>query len=213
MNSRRFIIACTLVAVGVVTTISFGVNSQAATPDPALPPFEFHREGAASPEDAAVALFRGCAARSPRHFVQHLLLGVCDGPINTLQKFAEALHKTKFTHGKDSFTVYDFPIGKGINTKKPIRMIAIEEFDSEDKRVAALWVESFSTYYGETFLSVDVAAESYDGLEYRTRIVVARVNARGNDRWYAIPRCRSSKSFYAIADSMHLPSPAAKQAQ
>ena len=164
--------------------------------DPALPDFEFHRTGAISPELAATALFRGCAARSPHHFVQHLLLGVCDGPISTLQKFAECQHVTRFTHGDDSYTVYDLP--KGINLKKPVRVVASEAFDPADKRVAALQFQMLSTYYGESFRSVDVVGEDYDGLEYSTRIVVAKVK----DRWFAIPRCRSSKSFYEIADSM-----------
>jgi hypothetical protein len=209
MNSRRFNIASTLIAVSVVFAISYGVHSQAAIAESNLPPFQFHREGAASPEDAATALFRSCAAKSPKHFVQHLLLGVCDGPIDTLQKFAECLHKTEFTHGRDSFTVYDFPMAKGINPKKPIRVIAIEEFDSEDKQVALLQIEGLSTYYGQTFWSVDVAAESYDDLEYRTRIVVAQIK----DRWYAVPRCRNSKSFYEIADAMRLPAPETKEAK
>jgi hypothetical protein len=41
------------------------------------------------------------------------------------------------------------------------------------------------------------------------RIVVTRVG----DRWYAIPRCGSSKSFYEIADAMRLRSPGAKMAE
>jgi hypothetical protein len=69
MNRCHFTNACTLMAVGVVATISFGVTSQAA--NPSLAPFEFHRQGAASPEAAATALFRGVATESPRHFVQH----------------------------------------------------------------------------------------------------------------------------------------------
>ena len=201
MNSRRFTIACTLIAVGVVAMISYTVNSQAAISNRSLAPFEFDREGATNPEDAATTLFRGCASESPKHFVRHLLLGVCDGPIDTLQKFAESLHGTKFSHGEDSFTVYDLP--KGINTNKPIHVIARDAFDSEDKQVAALQFQMLSTYYGEKFMCVDVAAEGYDGLEYQARIVVAQVQ----DRWYAIPRCRSAKSFYEIADAMRLTSP------
>ena len=114
MNSRRFVITCALIAVGVIAAVSYGINSQAATANPSLTPFEFDREGATNPEDAATSLFRGCAKESPKHFVRHLLLGVCDGPIDTLQKFAESLHRTKFRHGEASFTVYDLP--KGINT-------------------------------------------------------------------------------------------------
>lgn len=87
----------------------------------ALPPLKFRREGAASPEDAAKSLFHACATRSPEHFVQHLLLGVCDGPINTLQKFAECLHSTRFRQGDDSLTVYDFDftLPRGSTRKGP----------------------------------------------------------------------------------------------
>jgi hypothetical protein len=196
MKSHRLANVCTFIAVVFAAAISRGAEPQTAGVDPALPPFEFRRTGAASPEDAATALFRGCAMKSPNHFVQHLLLGVCDGPIATLQDFAECLHVTRFAHGDESYSVYDMP--EPIDRNKPVRVIASEEFDSDDKRVDALQIEMMSTYYGQTFRSVDVAAESYDGREYRTRIVVARVN----DRWYAMPRCRSAKSFYAIADSM-----------
>ena len=198
MNSRRFTVAWALIGVAIAAAISYAVTARVPVPDPALPPFKFEREGAASPEDAAKSLFHACATESPKHFVQHLLLGVCDGPIDTLQKFAECLHSTRFHRGEDSFTVYDLPFGKQINPKKPFRAVASQDFDRESKQVAALQFQMMSTYYGERFKCIDLVAESYDGLEYRTRIVVAQVG----EGWYAIPRCRSSKSFYEIADSM-----------
>lgn len=186
-----------LIAVESAAVASDWTTAQQGTGvDPALPPFEFRRVGAASPEQAAETLFRAIATESPKHFVQHLLLEVCDGPIATLQKFAESLHRTEFRQGEKSFTVYSLP--ERIDGRKPIRMIASRDFDGETKQVAALELESVSTYWGKKFKSVDVAGESYDGLEYRTRIVVAQVNGG----WYAIPRCRSSKSFYEIADAM-----------
>ena len=200
MNSRRFTVACALIGVGVAAAISYALSAQVPVPDQALPPFSFQREGAASPEDAAKSLFHACATESPKHFVQHLLLGVCDGPIDTLQKFAECLHSTKFHHGEDSFTVYDLSFGKQINPKKSFRAIATQDFDRENKQVAALQFQMMSTYYGEQFKCVDVVAESYDSLEYGTRIVVAQVG----EGWYAIPRCRSSKAFYEVADAMQL---------
>jgi len=206
MNNHRFTIAFTLIVVGIAT-FSFGVSSRAETASPSLAPFEFDREGATRPEDAATAMFHGSAGESPRHFVRHLLLGVCDGPIATLRKFAESLHRTKFSHGEASFTVYDLP--NRIDAKRPIRVIASDAFDSSDKQVAALQFQMASTYYGETFMTVDVAGEAYDGREYQTRIVVAQVG----DRWFAIPRCRSSKSFYEIADAMRLSPPAAMEAK
>lgn len=201
MIIRRFTVACTLVVLGVAAAVASGVQAPAANSDPALPPFEFHRSGAATPEAAAESMFRAYALRSPKDFTQHLLLGVCDGPIATLQKFAESLHATQFTHGDESFTVYDLP--KAIDRKQPMRTIASAEFDRNDKQVAALKLEAVSTYYGKIFRSVDVAGTSYDGRAYQTRIVVAQVNGR----WYAMPRCRSARSFYAIADTMELKAP------
>jgi hypothetical protein len=227
MSIRHFLIAGTLILVGVLIGVMWDFSSPASISNPSsapvaiqregagaidaglagdeieLAPFEFQGEGAASPEVAAETLFRACATRSPKHFVQHLLLGVCDGPIATLDKYAECLHSTRFRHGDDSLTVYDLPIKRAINRKGPFRAIASQDFDRENKQVAALQFQMVSTYYGKQFKSVDVVAESYDGLEYRTRIVVARVK----DRWYAMPRCSSSNSFYEIADAMRLPSP------
>lgn len=67
--------------------------------------------------------------------------------------------------------------------------------------MAALQLEAVSTYAADRFVSVDVAGLGhYDGAEYQSRIVVAETSSG----WYAIPRCRSSKTFYAIADTMQL---------
>ncbi len=162
--------------------------------------------GAATPEDAAKRFFAACAARSPKRFSQVLLLGVCDGPVGTLNKYAECLHKTKFSDGKNAVTVYELP--KSIR-EETARVVALQPFDSEDEDVAALQFQMMSTYYGEKFICVDIAADSYDELEYRNRIVVAMVN----DRWYAIPRCRSSISFYQIADLMPLTASVANDTQ
>jgi hypothetical protein len=194
-------VACAVVATGIVATMAYGLKAPSAVATPSLAPFEFHREAAASPEAAARALFRGISDESPKYFVQHLLLGVCDGSIDTLQKFAESLHKTEFTHDGDSFSFYDLrDLRKGIDREKPIRVVAYALFDIEDEQVAALKFQGLSTYYGEQFASVDVAAEGYDGREYQTRIVVAQVG----DGWYAMPRCRSAQRFYEIADAMRL---------
>jgi hypothetical protein len=184
--------------LAVFAAIAYGVNSPVTSPDPALPAFEFHRAGAASPEDAAKAMFLGIAKESPNDFVRHVLLGVCDGPIGTLQNFAECWHATRFNRGEQSLTVYDLP--KGIDTRKRIRIVATQAFDAEDEQVKALQFEIYSTFYGKRFVCVDVVAEGGDGLNYETRLVVAEQN----NRWYAMPRCRSGKSFYEIADAMQL---------
>lgn len=41
MNSRRFTIALKLIFLCVVAAISLSLNTQAADPDPLLPPFEY----------------------------------------------------------------------------------------------------------------------------------------------------------------------------
>ncbi|MEZ6052110.1 MAG: hypothetical protein R3C02_12075 [Planctomycetaceae bacterium] len=171
MKSRFVTPAGILLGLAAFAAIAYGVNSPATSPDPALPAFEFHREGAASPEDAAKAMFLGIAKESPNDFVRHLLIGVCDGPIGTLQNFAECLHETKFIRNGISLTVYDLP--KGIDTRKPIRIVATQAFDGENEQVKALRFEMLSTFYGDSFACVDVAAEGGDGLEYQTRFVVA----------------------------------------
>ncbi|WP_442507120.1 hypothetical protein SH528x_006018 [Novipirellula sp. SH528] len=207
MKSRSATVACLLVVTGFVAAMAYGFNTPAISATPSLAPFEFNREAAASPEAAARTLFRGISTESPTHFVQHLLLGVCDGPIDTLQKFAECLHETEFSHDGERFSFYDLrELRKGINPKKPIRIVAVNSFDTEDKQVAALQSQMMSTYYGQAFVCIDVAAEGYDGLEYQTRIVVAQVDGD----WYAMPRCRSARSFYKIADAMRIAPPEAK---
>ena len=210
MNSPRFIIASMFISLGVSAAISSGVNSQAADPDPSLPAFEFHREGATNPEDAAKAMFRSCAMNSPRDFVQHLLLGTCDGSIGTLQKFAECLHSTKFKTGEESYAVYDLPVRKNGGLKKDtIRVVASDEFPTDEKVAAVISSEAVHSYYGEKFRFLDVVADGSDGREYRSRVVVAVIS----NRWYAVPRCRSSKPFYEIADAMQVTTPTAEQAK
>lgn len=174
MNKNLASLGCVVVATGFVAAIAHGFNTPAASVNPSLAPFMFQRAPAASAEAAAQSLFRGVSTESPKDFVQNLLIGVCDNSIDTLQKFAESLHVTKFTHDGDSFTFYDLrKLRREINSKKPQRVVAIAPFDSDDKKVAALQFQMLGTYYGETFVCVDVAAQGYDGLEYQTRIVAA----------------------------------------
>jgi hypothetical protein len=214
MNSRRFTIACTLIFLGVFAAISFGVNPQATDRHPALPPFEFHLEGATNHEDAAKAMFRSVAMRSIKDFVQHLALGTCDGPVGTIQKFAECLHTTMFDSGEganaEAYTVYNLLAAKDGGLKNDtIRVVASGEFPTNEKVASVIRDGSVSSYYGEKFLAVDVAADGFDGREYRSRVVVAVIK----NRWYAVPRCRSSKAFYDIADAMLVTKPAAEQAK
>lgn len=96
-----------------------------------------------------------------------------------------------------------------ISREKPLRVVATAAFDDSDPRVKALEIEEVSTFYCESCVSVDIAGVGWDGLEYQTRIVVGKVR----DGWYAIPRCRSSESFYRIADSMSLARAETKEAR
>lgn len=197
MCCLRYVTAFAPLALILVAMSLLSGTSPAARENALVVPIELVPKGAATPEVAATSLFRGTATRSPRHFSQHLLLGVCDGPVSTLNKYAEALHTTAYSDGEHALTVYELP---KMMKRETERVVAIQEFDSEDKDVVALQSQMMSTYYGEEFKCVEVAAEDYNGREYRARVVVAMVN----DRWYAMPRCRSSKSFYQIADAMIL---------
>ena len=194
-------------AIGFVGAFAYAVTAPTAHPDQVLAPFEFRREAAPTPEIAAQSLFLGVATASPRDFVQHLLLGVCNNEIDTLQRFAESLHATQFSHDGKTFTYYDLrdqprdpqtERSRMINAKKPLRVIASAAFDAADPQVQALHFETASTYYGKRFVCVEVAGEGWDGRQYQSRVVAAQVG----DGWYAMPRCRSSKSFYEIADAM-----------
>lgn len=200
--SRRFLsILGLLGTTAILAATAYSFQPPAVVINPALPAFEFRQQRADNPEAAALALFRGVATGSPGHFVQHLLIGVCDGPNSTLQKFAESLHATEFHHGDDTFTFYDLrDQNKGIYSKKPMRVIGSAAFDPQDKQVVALQLEAVSTYGGETFMAIDVEGQDYDGRALRTRVVVAKVNGH----WYALPRCRSARSFYKIADAMQI---------
>jgi hypothetical protein len=192
----RLTIVCVLAGIGIASALALEDRTPPATDSQSRIALTFPRAGALQPDDAALSLFLACAKESPQHFVQHLLLGVCDGPIDTLQKFAECLHSTRFQSGGESFTVYDLP--RPIDTST-LRVVARREFDGGKREVeTALASEGLTTYYAERFACVDVAAAGYDGREYQTRIVVAAVAGQ----WYAIPRCRSARTFYGIADAM-----------
>jgi len=210
MKKRTLMLSVLLVVSGSIGGVAYVRSAPTVPATDTLPPFEFQRTAAARPDAAAIALFRGVSAESPKHFVQHLLLGVCDGSIDTLQKFAEALHTTEFTHDEESHTFYELrDQRRGFNSKKPPRVIASEAFDAGAEEVMALRSQMISTYYAETFMCFDVASESYDGVEWTTRIVVAEIDGG----WYAIPRCRSARSFYKIADAMNLRATAAERPQ
>ena len=205
---------CLLMAVPtVLLCLALSLQSVAApanNPATSTSTIEFAPEGAVTPEIAATTLFRACTARSPKHFAQHLLLGVCDGPIASVNKYAEALHTITYTDGNDHYTVYELrELGRGIHHEAPIRVVASAAFDTDDKQVAALQLQMASTYYGKKLTCVDVAAKGDSGVEYQTRIVVAQ----NGDGWYAMPRCRSAHSFYEIADAMRLTPAASKRAK
>ena len=218
MKNRLVTVVCVVTAIGFVGAFAYALNRPTSRTDQVLAPFEFRREAAPTPETAAQSLFLGVATASPKDFVQHLLLGVCNNEIDTLQRFGESLHATQFSHDGETFTYYDLrdqprdpetERSRMINRKKPLRVIASAPFDPADPQVEALQLEMLGTYYGKSFVCIEVAGEGWDGREYRSRVVVAEVG----DGWYAMPRCRSSKSFYKIADAMSLARTEAKEAK
>lgn len=154
-------------------------------------------EGAGSPEQAAVAMAAGMTEKSPDKFLQHLCLGVCDGPISTINKYDECMHQKYLADESGTYSISDLPsqIIEGAQEAIETRV-----FDQEDPRVVKLAGELLSTYYGEEFHCVWLSARSHSKKHYIFRVVVTRV---GN-KWFAIPRCGSSNRFYDIADSMQL---------
>lgn len=154
-------------------------------------------KGFVTPEEAAFTMFRACAKRSHRLFVQSRLLGVCEGENDWPNRYAASLHLTTFRNGTNAFTMYDLP--KRMK-EEAARVVAGDAFSAAD--VAKLQPQFLSTYYGQDLHCFEVKALNYDGLEYTTRIVVSKKE----NRWYAIPRCRSSKDFYKVADGMKLTS-------
>ena len=208
MKSRLVTVTCVVAAICLVGAFAFARNTYTSPDGQVLAPFEFRPEAAPNPETAAQTMFLGVATASPREFGRHVLMGVCNNEVDVLRRFAESLHVTQFSHDGASFTYYDLRDQRDdsgrlrlINREKPIRVIANASFDPTDPRVKALDLEAAGTYAGERFVSIDVSGRGYyDGLEYRSRVVVAQVGSG----WYAMPRCGSSKSFYAIADAMQL---------
>ena len=190
MTLRNITIAFTLLSIA---GNSPPLMSTTTASDPRLPAFEFVLESASSAEEAANALFIGCATHSPKHFVKHLSLATCEGPVDTLQNFAECMHKTEFRSRGESFTYYDLPARIRRDT---VRVVASRKFDAENAAAACLHAKY--VYYAETLIAVDVAASDSTGRDYQTRIVVAGTK----NNWYAVPRVRQSQPLYEIADAM-----------
>jgi hypothetical protein len=184
---RCLSVGCALIViVGGISLLAEGFSGTAS--QQALP-------GHSTPEAAATALIQACVTRSPKLFTRTRLLGVCDGPISTRKKYADCLDLTTFSNGTNDFNVSELSKRLRVQT---LRAVAGQVFDTN--AVNALHFQFVSTYYAEKFMSVDVAVEDLDGVDYRGRIVVGMLG----DRWHALPRCRSSKSFYQIADAMRL---------
>ncbi|WP_345319157.1 hypothetical protein [Novipirellula rosea] len=209
MKCRLVTVACVVSVIGLAGAIAFACHTTNSPEGQVLAPFEFRPEGAPNPEAAAKAMILGVATASPRDFGKHVLLGVCNNEVDVLNRYAESLRATRFSHGGEQFTYYELrdqprdpETGKSrmINRKKPLRVIASAAFVDADPQVKALHFELASTYYGKRFVCVEVVGEGWDGREYQSRVVVAELD----DGFYAMPRCRSSKSFYKIADAMQL---------
>jgi|GEM_PF-5063968 len=217
MKSWLATVTCVVVAVGLVGAVAYALNPPTSPTGQLLAPFEFTPEAAPSPETAAQSMFLGVATASPRDFGQHVLLGVCNNEVDVLNRYAESLRLTQFRHAGETFTYDELREQRDaagrlriISREQPLRIVTSTPFDSADPNVKALELEGASTYAGERFVCVEVGGMGhYDGIEYQTRVVVAQVNGG----WYAMPRCRSSKNFYKIADAMTLAPADAKAAK
>ncbi|TWT79721.1 hypothetical protein CA13_11280 [Planctomycetes bacterium CA13] len=144
-------------------------------------------QGYTSPIESASNMVRAIATKNHKIFVRSRLLGVCEGKNDWPSRYAECLHTTQFSSEKGELTVFDMTRRLMPDT---VRVVSMKEMDVPHGLLV-------SSYYGEQFMNVEVVIADYDGLEYRTRIVVAKIS----DRWYAIPR-RGRCGFYAIADAI-----------
>ena len=151
--------------------------------------------GFTAPEEAAITMFRAGAYRDRKLFVRSRLLGVCEGVNDWPTRYTDCLQQTMYWSGKKAVSVDDLPKQMKEGTA---RVVASDEFSSED--MDKLHGQFVSTYYAPELRGYEVAALNGDGLEYKTRIVVSK----NDDRWYAIPRCRSSQEFYRVLDAMPL---------
>lgn len=158
-------------------------------------------KGTKTPDEAAVEMTRAHLTRSPMLFMENLCLGVCDGPVNSINKYAESLHLTSFSRNSAAVSIYDLP-KRGVNFDS-IQVNQSKLFDKNDKDIAHLIaISTISTYYGEEFMAMEVQIQNKANEQYTTRVVVTKVN----ERWFALPRCRSSEAFYKIADTMEFSS-------
>ena len=177
---RRYRLA-TLFAVVTVAAIAMSVY-HAYTRRPT--------HGYFTPQAAATAMLQAIATKNHHLFVQARMLGVCEGKNDWPPRFAETLHTAKFSSpggGQGDLSVFDMPRRLRSNT---VRVVSKQELTVPG------WV-GVSSYYGEQFAAYDMAIDNYDGVEFRTRLVVARVG----EKWFAIPR-RSQCSVYQIADAL-----------
>ena len=147
MKSRLVAVAIVATAIGFVGVFAFARNTYTAPDGQVMTPFQFRPEGATSPETAAQAMYLGVATASPRDFGQHVLLGVCNNEFDVLNRYAESLHLTQFSHDGKTFTYYDLRDQRNdsgrlrlIHREKPIRVIASAPFDSTTQILCNVWV-------------------------------------------------------------------------
>ncbi len=140
-------------------------------------------DGFDSAEAAAIEMVRAIATRDHRLYVKTRLLGVCEGQDDWPSRYAECLHTTLFTTGDQAITVFDM---KNMLDDDKIRVVLQTELEVPSSYLV-------SSYYGEQFASVNLQIATSKGVDYETRIVVAK----NSGRWFAIPR-RTKCSFYAL---------------
>lgn len=174
---RRFRLATLL---GFITCVAIGMAIYHSLTQQAL-------RGHATPEAAATAMIRAISTKNHKLFVRTRLLGVCEGQNDWPSRYAESLHTTKFSNPSGAMTVFDMRRRLMADTVRVVSM---------NKMNVPSWFGA-SSYYGERFASVDVSIANYDGVEYRSRIVVAEVS----DQWFAVPR-RGRCPVYNLADTL-----------
>ena len=181
--------SCILISV-VVTCIGHQPNrvnavaSNVAVPQPV--------RGAETAESAATVMVRAYAEMDFKLFMQSRALFECeDSQRGGPNRYAESLHRTKFSNRDHAQTVYELPTRLNAATARTVA--------AHTPTLAFIDAALFSDHVPhQRHRFVDVAIKGYDKTSYQCRIVVIEFSGR----WYAVPRCYSSRRIYELADAL-----------
>ena len=191
----RFSSSCILVAVVV---ICIGRQSDRVNAGPSNLAVLQPVRGAETAESAATAMVRAYADKDFELFMQTRALFECEdmdrgGP----NRYAESLHLTKFTSRDHAHTVYSLPTRLNAETTRTI----VTHRPKLEFADAAMFSDKVPQH---RHVFVDVAIEDHQKVRYQSRVVVIELS----NKWYAVPRCYSSRRVYELADATSPTAPA-----